>query len=759
MSRYLPISNTTSLPSKLFLGALSTDDKTFLYEEYIGFDIGLVTALYICLGIFIIVNKCRFSHVALVNIPSYPLTLKFKILLITFTITLFIISFALSFLDQAYWVYEYNKLFGLFYIIPIIVLVLQIHWLRYQFERKIPLSWHQNQLFWSALSISYCFVLVICYLANTKHKRYDSPDFIISLLKTLNSMTLMVFTFRKPQDMVDYMTDSQGIRIKLLSEKGFTAQSQNISLQNPIKKRKVNKSSANRRKSDTTKLSNADEEVNLPISVIVASKVQHRIDPKTSFMEKLYKVHIKTGPCDYKVERTMNDFKRLENTLLTQESFTATQSFIGQPLNVMFSDYETEDISNVASIITALQGFVNNILKADKISNTFMDFLEIPESERYQLREWYRQQSPNEKDKNSVLELPSVDGQDDSPNRRAESSSMEEVQEEDEDEEEKKDYIEITGSDVHSNNANRDETLHLTKFSEKDYCPYFTVNIINYKKPPHKDYIEYRIKLELMEKPDESWEILKRYSDFVHVHKHLRKAVKVIPPKLPTKFILTDEELEDRKKGLESWLRIVLNEKIYFTKELFEFIELNTSYYDWLKDEDALDFSNFEAKIDNNQILMSNNKPYTVYHIAIINSPLDLRKKKQKYSLYRRFKEFDQLHQSLLKRFASSQVDLPNLPPKYTTFSNKTTVDSRQQGLQTYLNELFHVPNIGDSFAFRKFVSYKRPMDSFITGKETSDQMLNSSCEPEIQNISNIAIEKSLSTARGKKDHSIIKLT
>jgi len=248
MSGFLSSSNGPFL-TKFLTDHAPADDNLVMYKEYIAFDIALVTTLFTVLGVFIVVNKCKFSHVALVNTPSYPLSLKFKIILITFMIVLFVISFALSFLDQSYWMYEFNKFFGFFYLLPIIVLFLYIDWLKYQFERKIPLSWQQNQLFWSCLTVSYLFVIIICYLANSKHQRYGSPDFIISILKTINTMALMIFTFRKPQDSTDFMSDSTGLRVPLLNEKTFSLQAQKISFQtNPIKKKKFVKGSQNSKK-------------------------------------------------------------------------------------------------------------------------------------------------------------------------------------------------------------------------------------------------------------------------------------------------------------------------------------------------------------------------------------------------------------------------------------------------------------------------------------------------------------------------------
>lgn len=46
------------------------------------------------------------------------------------------------------------------------------------------------------------------------------------------------------------------------------------------------------------------------------------------------------------------------------------------------------------------------------------------------------------------------------------------------------------------------------------------------------------------------------------------------------------------------------------------------------------------------------------------------------------------------------------IPKKFTAFNNKTSVDVRKKGLENYLNELFLMKEIDDSFSFRKFINF-----------------------------------------------------
>jgi len=699
------------------------------FHDYAIFDVMVAAAIYIILGIIILVNKCKFSHVALVNIPSYPLSLRGKILAILVLVCLYVISAILAFFDEEFWANKANPTkYGFMYLIPVIISIFNIDWLKYQFERKIPLVWYQNQLVWVLLSICHLMAFVSGYLTN-RDKRTWGVDEVMVLFKLTVTLMLMIYTFRRPQDIEEYFPES-GLHAQLLAEKQSRAGYRNSMTASWWRGRSRRDSNANavggQRKRRLTNSRLAEEHAGLPLTVTVVNKVQRREDPSSGAMEIIYKLHILTGKQDYKILRTLNDFKRLENSLLMEERKDPNRSFVSESLNAVFADPEAENMSNVSFIVLTLQNFINALLKNDKASKNLINFLEVPDPERTRLLNWSKD-SPGEMEEQDAENLDDIE------------------------EDDKEHPTEFTEPDMAQS---QNSSYRLTRASERDYCPFFNVNIPKYKKANNGDYIEYQIYLQLIEKPDEAWQIRKRYSDFVDLRRQLVSVINAVPPKLPSKLMLMTEEdqREERRKGLESWLRIVLNEKIYFRPQLMNFIEINPSYSEWLKDEDAYDFSRFTALIDNNQILMSNNKPYTVYHIVIEekNSAAGPGKKKLRYSLLRRYKEFDMLYQALQTRFSHAPAKLPELPPKYTTFSNKTTVDFRQQGLERFINSLFNYPNIGDSFAFRKFINFKKGLEEKIMKEETerSASDLVPSNKEEI--ITNVRIDKSLSTARSK---------
>ena len=67
----------------------------------------------------------------------------------------------------------------------------------------------------------------------------------------------------------------------------------------------------------------------------------------------------------------------------------------------------------------------------------------------------------------------------------------------------------------------------MSKDNDSDYCLYFDAKVNSYKKSISGDYIEYIISVSLVEKPDEKWVIIKRYSDFVKFSEDLKNILKV----------------------------------------------------------------------------------------------------------------------------------------------------------------------------------------------------------------------------------------
>ena len=72
------------------------------------------------------------------------------------------------------------------------------------------------------------------------------------------------------------------------------------------------------------------------------------------------------------------------------------------------------------------------------------------------------------------------------------------------------------------------------KVLQKKACLYFNVKLLNFQHNLQNDYFIFIFSLSLIEKPEEAWEIRKRYSDFVRLNDEL-KILRIRLPELPEK--------------------------------------------------------------------------------------------------------------------------------------------------------------------------------------------------------------------------------
>ena len=151
----------------------------------------------------------------------------------------------------------------------------------------------------------------------------------------------------------------------------------------------------------------------------------------------------------------------------------------------------------------------------------------------------------------------------------------------------------------------------------------------------------------------------------------------------------------------------ILNEKIYFITNLFQFISLPAYCHDALKEtRDAASLSNLKAEVVETCIMIDEKtkESFTAYLIEINslnNEKLDKIKRKSRF--IKRFSDFEKLHKSLGMRFERERL-FPSFPSKNFGILNKTTITKRKKALEQYLNSLFKVPGIEDSFAMRNFI-------------------------------------------------------
>ena len=108
---------------------------------------------------------------------------------------------------------------------------------------------------------------------------------------------------------------------------------------------------------------------------------------------------------------------------------------------------------------------------------------------------------------------------------------------------------------------------------------------------------------------------------------------------------------------MEEYLRLLINENVYFNNILYDFIELTTEQIKQLK-MPFLNCSTLSVQPITTHILFEKDKPYVVYEFEIKDSA------NVKFSkiISKRYKEFEKLHEALVIRFGVSE--LPALPAK-----------------------------------------------------------------------------------------------
>ena len=244
------------------------------------------------------------------------------------------------------------------------------------------------------------------------------------------------------------------------------------------------------------------------------------------------------------------------------------------------------------------------------------------------------------------------------------------------------------------------------KFDEEGIIIFFHVEIIEHLKTG--DHYIFTIVISIADEPEIKWKIFKRFNDFIKFEEDMKKILKknIILPKLPDKFIIFQSNyLKKRQLDLENYLKRVLNEKIYFNEILFKFINLDESYYDlFLLKPIQITFSNYVAKINQCYFrLDKNSEPYEIYSIQLI---INL---EYSYSIFKRFSDFYQLHKELILRefFKEKNVKLPS---RISSFILKTG-SKRKIDLEDYLNQLFQIEGIEDSYVFREFLKNQKKFD------------------------------------------------
>lgn len=70
--------------------------------------------------------------------------------------------------------------------------------------------------------------------------------------------------------------------------------------------------------------------------------------------------------------------------------------------------------------------------------------------------------------------------------------------------------------------------------------------------------------------------IVRRYNEFEKFSETMKQKYRLKCPELPGKKIsITPDQLEQRRKGLELFIAVILNERIYFKEEMSKFFGIS----------------------------------------------------------------------------------------------------------------------------------------------------------------------------------------
>lgn len=228
------------------------------------------------------------------------------------------------------------------------------------------------------------------------------------------------------------------------------------------------------------------------------------------------------------------------------------------------------------------------------------------------------------------------------------------------------------------------------------------------------DFLEYSLQISMTEEPSEPWEVRKRYNDFIQLHEQIKLALNLEPPLLPKKMMRHDEGLlAERRRGLELYLKILLNDKLYHCEALWKFIQLKPEFnLEYLVAKHALPagfFVAYRATITDTKIIFDKNstKMCTYYIIMIESLSENLTRCLLSYQIIKRYNEFLSLHEALIHRNPKLTAELPPKIDMLGAFQTNVNKDERKIKLQRYLNELFLVQGIEECFQFRVFIEFE----------------------------------------------------
>ena len=225
--------------------------------------------------------------------------------------------------------------------------------------------------------------------------------------------------------------------------------------------------------------------------------------------------------------------------------------------------------------------------------------------------------------------------------------------------------------------------------------------------------------------------ILKRYNEFAEFDSVLSKIVSPAKlPKFPRKNYISrisrfdEKSLNLRKIQLEKYLSHVFNDLAFLCNEVLEYLEINARI------EQIWNFLEkpYEYKLQAPLTCytdIDNSGYYLIYPIKLCKNSDNT--DNIEWTIYRRYSEFDEIHNFLVKRSQSPILQkyfefihfvdksIPCLPPKIVvSLSCPSDIENRRYGLEKYLEEILCLPSALNAYGFRLFLQDPELSQKFI---------------------------------------------
>ena len=663
--------------------------------------------IYIYLLIMIAKRYIKNREIADLRKKKLTQSIKNKMFLISTLIIIDLLIIVSSFFWHGFWLYDLQY-YSFTYIFQILVLIIEIRMMKFEFSKTIPYTWYLHHLFWILLTLLHLFYLLNTFLIECEEMTasclfpnviFDSLRLGISGLLTLYNL---IFKF---QDLPDFELIWSSNSRTLLSENNLV----NLKL--------------------TEKVEDIEE-----INQQKDKKLRFKVNIKNKLVNNNNRVYFQinlelTPQKSIKLFKTIEDFVALDQRvqqnkdssfLFTKDSPPLPRLNFQKPgpMGPVSSDFF---LNQRGPFENYLRVFLENQLFPLEV----LEFLEIKEPYKTRCIQSFHKKFllKEETDPEKILI-----NEEEKEERNMSVSSVVLTDNNDED----KLFM--------KNNETKKQVIE-TLFMKKRFCIYFNVQMKEWVKEKKNDYYSFIFQLSLVEKPDEMWKINKRYSDFIRLDQELKRFLQRNLPELPEKKLLLDSNiLNKRGKKLAKYLRTLLNEKVYFNNILFEFIQLSNENYEILMNT-RFQFKPklHQAQIIDHTVIIDNEdkQPYTAYIVIIVkykeyqNSDSTLRQVEKESRLIKRFSDFERLHKILAIRFGSLR-NFPSFPSKLPSFSAGETIFYRKHALERYMNDLFKIDNIEDSVAFRKFLNFDaKERGNFVMNvsnveKENEELLMNS---------------------------------